>query len=105
MPDWRSPAFDWDDEDREAGNSQKLIARHNVYPEEAEQVFYNGARIVRRGENERGEPRYHAYGQDDAGRYLFLVFVLRGALVRVYSARDMGPDERRSHRRWREARR
>ncbi|HEX5504244.1 MAG TPA: BrnT family toxin [Thermomicrobiales bacterium] len=96
MPDWRSPAFDWDP--WEGGNGDKLIARHDVYPVEAEQVFYNGAQVIRHGSNGQGEPRYSIYGQDDTGRYLFLVCVLRGVLVRVYSARDMTERERQHYR-------
>lgn len=76
MPDWSRPEFEWDD-----GNESHLIERHDIYPEEAEQVFFNGAHVRRVGDT------YIAYGRDNAGRYLFLVFVLRGTAVRVYSAR------------------
>lgn len=96
MPDWRTPVFDWDPWER--GNGDKLIARHDVYPAEAEQVFYNEALVIRQGSNAQGEPRYYVYGQDDTGRYLFLVCILRGALVRVYSARDMTERERQNYR-------
>jgi uncharacterized DUF497 family protein len=90
MPDWSLPDFEWDD-----GNTQHLIERHDVYPEEAEQVFYNGAHVRRAG-NE-----YYAYGRNDSGRYLFIVFVLRGKSVRVISARTMTQGERRLYERHR----
>ncbi len=90
MPDWSQPAFQWDD-----GNEMHLIERHDVYPEEAEQVFYNGAHVRRAGSG------YYAYGQDDTGRYLFLAFELRRGAIRVFSARDMTVDERRLYRRHR----
>ena len=91
MPEWSQLAFDWDE-----GNEQHLIERHYVYPEEAEQVFYNGAHV------RRARGVYHAYGQDDSGRYLFLVFELRAGAIRVFAARDMDQAERRlygQHRR------
>ena len=83
MPIWSDPAFDWDDH-----NVEHLIDRHGVQPEEAEQVFSNGADVRR----VRGV--YHAYGQDDAGRNSFDVFVVRESLVRVISARTMTRRER-----------
>ncbi len=67
----------------------------DVYPEEAEQVFYNGAHVRRAGSG------YYAYGQDDTGRYLFLAFELRRGAIGVFSARDMTVDERRLYRRHR----
>lgn len=90
MPDWSRPEFDWDD-----GNETHLIERHNVYPDEAEQAFFNGAHVRRAG------GAYYAYGQDDGGRYLFLVFELRRGAVRVFSARDMTERERRLYLRHR----
>lgn len=41
MPNWTAPEFDWDD-----GNIDHLIDRHDVYPEEAEQVFGNNPYIT-----------------------------------------------------------
>lgn len=41
------------------------------------------------------EPRFFSLGQTDAGRLLFLVFTLRGTLIRVISARDMSRKERK----------
>jgi uncharacterized DUF497 family protein len=90
MPNWKNPNFDWD-----PGNIDHIIDRHDVYPEEAEQVFLNVAHI------RREERFYHAYGQDDAGRYLHIVCVLRGNKVRVVSARPMNASERRSYERQR----
>lgn len=87
MPDWSRPAFQWDD-----GNETHLVERHDVYPAEAEQVFYNGAHV------RRGGGVYYAYGQDDSGRYLFLVFELRDGAVRKFSGRDMTENERRLYR-------
>jgi uncharacterized DUF497 family protein len=90
MPNWSRPEFDWDD-----GNESHFIKRHDVYPEEAEQVFFNGAYIRRTG------AVYAVYGRDDTGRYLFLICILRGSAVRVFSAHTMTRDERRFYERFR----
>jgi uncharacterized protein len=90
MPVWSDPEFDWDDD-----NVEHLMERHGIHPEEAEQVFYNGPHV------RRGRRVYLAYGQDDAGRYLAVIFVTRGSRVRVISARPMIRWERRLHDRHR----
>lgn len=41
------------------------------------------------------EERYYSLGQTNAGRRLFVVFTLRGTLIRVISARDMSRRERK----------
>ncbi len=84
MPDWSFPEFDWDD-----ANVEHLAERHGVFPEEAEQVFYNRAYVV------RGRDRYRAFGHTDDGRYLLVVCMLRAPYVRVISARAMTARERR----------
>ncbi|MDP9366379.1 MAG: BrnT family toxin [Chloroflexota bacterium] len=90
MPDWSSPEFEWDDQ-----NATHIIERYDFYPEEAEQVFYNGPHV------RRGNDVYYAYGRDDAGRYRFVVIVIRGPRVRVVSARTMTLSERRLYERHR----
>lgn len=88
MPNWRNPRFDWDD-----GNTSHLEERHDVFPFEAEQVFYNGPIVRRVGS------RYLVLGRDDTGRYLLVVCEERRGLVRVITARDMTPAERRRYER------
>jgi uncharacterized DUF497 family protein len=39
--------------------------------------------------------RFYLLGQTDAARLLFVVFTLRGTLIRVISARDMSRKERK----------
>src|SRR5437867_749903 len=83
--------FLWD-----IGNSEKNWFKHRVTRVECEQVFFNQPLVV--GEDERhsqDEPRSYALGQTDAGRRLFVVFTIRGDLVRVISARAMTERERR----------
>ncbi len=90
----RAAGFEWDE-----GNAQKNWIRHRVTRLECEQVFFNQPLIVARGEGRApDELRFYALGQTDAGRELFLVFTLRGDLVRVISARDMSRKERRVYR-------
>ncbi|MCH8295261.1 BrnT family toxin [Candidatus Poribacteria bacterium] len=65
---------------------QARSANHRVEP-----VFLSDP-YFRRG---RDGTRY-VYGQTEAGRYLFVVYLdLGGGIVRVISARDMKPRERR----------
>ena len=85
MPDWSHPDCEWDD-----ANAEQLIERHDVYPEEAEQVFYNGSHV------RRAAGTYYAYGEDDAGLYLFVLFLARGKQIRVITERysTVGPESR-----------
>jgi hypothetical protein len=77
--------FDWDD-----GNSGKNWDKHRVTDSECEELFFNDPCIVRRDSGHSHlEARYYALGRTDRGRCLFVVFTLRGKLVRVISARDM----------------
>jgi uncharacterized DUF497 family protein len=83
--------FQWDE-----GNSEKNWLTHKVSRGEAEQMFFNRPLVVREGEKRSEQaPRYYALGQTDAGRRLFIVFIIRDNLVRVISARDMNRRERR----------
>lgn len=83
--------FDWD-----AGNSDKNWTTHRVSDSECEEVFFNQPVVVRRDlEHSRGESRLYALGRTDRSRELFVVFTLRGKLIRVISARDMTRQERR----------
>ncbi|MCB1034324.1 MAG: BrnT family toxin [Acidobacteria bacterium] len=86
--------FDWDD-----GNAQKNWIRHKVSRGECEQVFFNYPWVVAEDQvHSHGEDRFYGLGQTDQGRALFIVFTIRGDLIRVISARDMTPRERRRYR-------
>ena len=81
--------FDWDD-----ANSQKNWERHQVTPEEAEDVFFHEPVIVRSDErHSRGEKRYYALGHTSAERRLFIAFTVRRDRIRVISVRDMNRNE------------
>lgn len=78
----------WDDENKEH------IAQHQVKPEEVEELFFEGAPYIRGFQDV-----YHAFGQTQAGRYLFVVFRALGKeRGRVITAREMNAPEKRFYR-------
>jgi uncharacterized DUF497 family protein len=82
--------FEWDEE-----NAPKNWERRRVTPEEAEDVFFNEPLIIRGDvRHSRAEKRYYALGQTSGDRNLFVVFTIRGTLIRVISVRDMNRKER-----------
>lgn len=90
----RASGFQWD-----ASNAAKNWRSHQVRATECEQVFFNRPLIVASdAAHSEHEERFFVLGQSDAGRELFLVFTLRGDLIRVISARDMSRKERRVYR-------
>ena len=82
--------FEWD-----VHNVFKNYEKHDVGPAECEEAFFNRPFIVandiRHSESER---RYFALGRSDAGRGLYIVFTIRGSLIRVISVRDMSRKEK-----------
>jgi len=83
--------FNWD-----SGNSEKNWKKHKVTNNEAEEVFLNYPRYVYRVEG-HSEKRFYLLGQTNEGRLLFVVFTIRGNLIRIISARDMSKKERRRY--------
>jgi uncharacterized DUF497 family protein len=80
---------------------EKLESKHNVLPEEVEEVFYRGP-LIRFHEKGRvqSEHMYTALGQTDGNRYLIVFFIFkqqRQALI--VSARDMTGSERKHYER------
>ena len=77
--------FQWD-----GGNDAKNWDKHDVTCGECEQVFFNRPLIVKHdSEHSITELRYFALGKTDANRLMFVAFTMRGALLRVISAREM----------------
>lgn len=82
--------FEWDD-----GNSEKNEIKHGVSVSECEEVFFSEPLLVADDvRHSQDEQRYYALGQTAAGRRLFVAFTVRGAKIRVISARDMNRKER-----------
>ena len=85
--------FQWD-----AGNSEKSWIKHGVSRAESEEAFDNLPLLLSEDETHSGEEeRFHAMGQTDRGRRLFITFTFRDDLVRVISARPMDEYERNDY--------
>ena len=83
------PEFEWDEH-----NEGKLLLNHNVSALEAEQCFGNPNTRRRVGDD------MLMLGITDGGRMLLLVYEQKAnGVVRVYSAREMTDNERRTYRR------
>ncbi|MCX5645570.1 MAG: BrnT family toxin [Phycisphaerae bacterium] len=80
---------------------EKLEVKHQVIPEEVEQLFRKQPRIRRMKKGHyRGEDVYRALSQTDAGRYLVVFFIHKATNeALILSARDMDDKERRSYAR------
>jgi len=78
------------------------IARHDVTPEEVEQVCF-GQPLIQRAKSRGENPVYYVLGQTEEGRFLFSVVIQfpdgKGYPV---TARPMSEKEKRRYRRWRE---
>lgn len=86
----------WDPENTEH------IAKHQVIPEEVEEVCSGELASVRvergRGFNRIANPLYYVLGRTAAGRYLFVVVRWLGrGQARVITARDQSDRERRRY--------
>jgi len=85
--------FEWD-----KGNVEKNWKKHRVTFWECEQVSFNEPLIVAAdARHSEGENRFYALGRTDEKRFLFVVFTIRGSMIRVISARDMSLKERKEY--------
>lgn len=87
--------LDWDE-----GN-EGHIERHGVDRWEAGEALLDPGRYALSRGWHGGEYRYALVGRTDAGRTLTVVFVRRGARLRVITARDASQHEARLYRRGR----
>ncbi len=78
---------------------EKLEVKHNVFPEEVEEVIVAKPKIKKMNKGHfKGEDVYRALGQTETGRYLVVFFIHKltnEALI--LSARDMDRKERRNY--------
>lgn len=79
-------SFEWDE-----GNRGKNL-KHNVTDKETEETFFDPKARFKKAKRER----YALFGRTEEGRYLFVIFELKGKsltgdydIVRVISAREM----------------
>ena len=78
---------------------EKLLDKHDVSPEEVEQVFFSHPRYrFHEKGHVQGEDMYTALGQTDSGRYLVVFFIFKPShRALIISAREMDRTERRQH--------
>jgi uncharacterized DUF497 family protein len=77
----------------------KIVRKHNVYPDEVEEVFSSKPTIrkVEKGDV-KGENLYIAFGKTNGGRPLGVLFVRKkDQRALVISARDMTSKERKKY--------
>jgi len=81
--------------------AEKLEVKHQVLPEQVEQVFSNRPQVRRVNKGHyRGEDVYQALGQTNAGRYLTIFFIRKlSNEALILSARDMDDKERKGYAR------
>ena len=78
------------------------IARHNVTPEEVEEVCF-GRPFVKRAKSEGENPVYYVRGETDGGRYLFCVIIqFPNGVGYPVTAKPMTDKERRRYRQWKQ---
>ena len=85
--------FDWDDANEEH------IARHGVTPEEAEEVLLDRHPAALAVYNAPAERRWGIIGATEDGRVLAVIYTRRRGAVRIVTARDATPAEKRRYRR------
>lgn len=80
--------FEWD----EANIAH--IAKHDVRPEEAEEVFFDKDKIQDEDiKHSTVEKRFLIIGKTKKGRLLYQIFTIRGNKVRVISSRSINKKE------------
>ncbi len=89
----RIQSFDWDEK------NENHIAEHGVGVFEVEEAILFSRPFYQRSR----EGKYIAYSVTEEGRYLFIVFVIKGSgRIRVISARDMIEKEKRYYKKRKE---
>ena len=80
--------FEWDEANIEH------VARHNVIPEEAEEVFFDKNNALDEDiKHSTVEKRFIIIGKTQKGRLLYQIFTRRGDKLRVISSRDINKKE------------
>jgi len=77
----------------------KIIRKHGVWSDEAEQALANRPHVRFMEQGHRpGEDLYAAFGQTDAGRYLTIYFLLKSQnTALIVTAREMTTKEIRAY--------
>ena len=85
--------FDWDEE------NEGHIARHGVEPHEVEEAVLDPWRKPLSAYNRGGEKRRGLIGATEAGRVVFVIYVVRGGKVRPITANDATKAQEQRYRR------
>ncbi len=86
--------FQWD-----KANKDKNWDKHRVAWWECEEVFFNFPLFTYQDlKHSEKENRHYALGSTNGSRLLFIVYTIRGSLIRVVSAREMNRKERKVYR-------
>lgn len=84
-------AFEWN-----KGNIDKNLTNHNVTDKETEEVFGDRRLLLSEDiKHSRAELRFHALGETQQKRLLFLSFTIRSDKLRIISARSANRKERK----------
>ncbi len=84
----KTTGFQWD----EANIAH--IAKHNVLPEEAEQIFFDKNNVLDEDlKHANDEERFLIIGKTEKGRLLYQIFTIREDKIRVISSRDINKKE------------
>ncbi len=86
------PLFDWDE------HNLAHVRENDVEPDEVEEAVLDPGRIGAPAYNLGQERRWALLGATEEGRILFVVYTRRRGLVRIVTARDATPNERRRYR-------
>lgn len=88
----RSTGFEWDQ-----GNTTKNQDKHQVAPQEAEEVFFDSRRREYPDPtHSKQEVRKILVGKTKKGRLLLVVYTTRRDKIRIISARDLNKRKERS---------
>ncbi|MFL6207348.1 MAG: BrnT family toxin [Pyrinomonadaceae bacterium] len=92
-PDVTYGDFEWN-----AAKAQLNAEGHSVTFAEATTVFADPLFIIYKDpDHSVGEPRYIIIGKSEQKRYLIVSYTERGASIRIISARELDPKERRAY--------
>ena len=80
--------FEWDEANR------SHIAKHNVVPQEAEDVFFDPDNTLDEDiEHSTVEKRFLIIGKTKDERLLYQIFTIRGNKIRIVSSRNLNKKE------------
>jgi len=89
----RITGFEWG-----KGNIDKSYEKHNITPNEAEEVFIDENIWFQDDvDHSQREARFTAIGKTSQKHVLFIAFTVRGSKIRIISARRANIKERREY--------